>query len=507
MITFEEYARIHHYFHVLKLSPAQIASRIGHQPRTVIKWLARKRFVARHDGKRRSKLDPYKPHIVRWLETHSYSGTQLFLKLKELGYTGGITILRDYIRIVRPRKAPAFLTLHFEPGECAQVDWGQYGSIPVGNTTRRLSLFVMVLCHSRLLYVEFTLAEAMEHFLGCHQNAFTYFGGVVRRVMVDNLKSAVLKRTIGEAPLLNPRYKDFADHYGFSISPCGVGQPHEKGRVENAVGYVKKNFLAGLELSDFRFVNPAAREWMDTVANVRIHGTTKRKPAEMFAEEKPSLKPLPEAPHDVGQIRTVRVSNRFRVTFDANTYSVPAEYASCLLTLKAYPDEICLYHQEQLVARHARCYDRNQDFEHPDHPKPLLLQRSRARQQRLVRHFLALSPKAETFYRQLKDRRFNVLHHVRQIVALSEIYGRDKVARAIDDALEFQAFSCEYIANLLEQQDRLLPEPGALKLTRGQDLLELELPEPDLGLYEPEPPPLPPPDTGEDHGQQTPQTG
>jgi hypothetical protein len=213
------------------------------------------------------------------------------------------------------------------------------------------------------------------------------------------------------------------------------------------------------------------------------------------------------APYDVGQIRTVRVSSRFRVTFDANTYSVPAEYASCLLTLKAYPDEICLYHQEQLVARHARCYDRNQDFEHPDHPKPLLLQRSRARQQRLVRHFLALSPKAETFYRQLKDRRFNVLHHVRQIVALSEIYGRDKVARAIEDALEFQAFSCEYIANLLEQQDRFLPEPAALKLTRGQDLLELELPEPDLGLYEPEPPPLPPPDTGEDHGQQTPQTG
>jgi hypothetical protein len=98
---------------------------------------------------------------------------------------------------------------------------------------------------------------------------------------------------------------------------------------------------------------------------------------------------------------------------------------------------------------------------------------------------LTLTPKAEAFYQELQQRRLNVLHHVRKIVALSEIYGADRTARAIEDALEFQAFSCEYIANLLEQRLRLLPEPGALHLTRRADLLELELPEPDLGLYGP----------------------
>jgi hypothetical protein len=97
---------------------------------------------------------------------------------------------------------------------------------------------------------------------------------------------------------------------------------------------------------------------------------------------------------------------------------------------------------------------------------------------------LSLTPKAEGFYRGLAERRLNILHHVRQIVALAEIYGSDKTARAIEDALEFQAFSGEYIANLLEQRQRILPEPGALHLTRRQDLLDLELPEPNLWLYE-----------------------
>jgi len=91
---------------------------------------------------------------------------------------GGYTVLRQYVKIVRPRPEKAFLSLSFAPGECGQVDWGSAGVVPVGNTHRRLSFFVMTFCYSRMMYVEFTLKETMEHFLGCHQNAFEYFGGV-----------------------------------------------------------------------------------------------------------------------------------------------------------------------------------------------------------------------------------------------------------------------------------------------------------------------------------------
>ena len=112
-----------------------------------------------------------------------------------------------YLQRVRPVRAPAFLTLHFAPGECAQVDWGHYGSVNVGNTRRRLSFFVMVLCYSRLMYVEFTVSQTMEHFLGCHLNAFEFFAArIPARIMVDNLKSAVLQRSIGQPWMCWPRF-------------------------------------------------------------------------------------------------------------------------------------------------------------------------------------------------------------------------------------------------------------------------------------------------------------
>jgi transposase len=511
MIDYERYCQIRQLHDTQRLTATQIARELQLHRQTVAKWLAADKFGQRKSPPRPSKLDPFKGQIVRWLQVHSYTAAQIFLRLRECGYSGGISMVNAFVRQIRPPRSPAFLTLSFAPGECAQVDWGQFGSVPVGNTTRRLSFFVMVLCYSRMMYVQFTLSESMEHFLDAHVNAFDFFGGVPARCMVDNLKSAVLRRAVGEAPVFNPRYKDFADHYGFTIAPCGVGQAHEKGRVENAVGYIKKNFLAGLQLSDFAHFNPAVRQWLDTVANVRIHGTTKRPPVELFAAERPCLRPLPSRPYDLGVILPIHASSQFRVRVDTNAYSVPAEYAGAALTLKLYPDYLCIYHQDKLIARHVRCYDRHRDIEDPDHPRALLQQRRRASDQRLLLRLLNLTPKAEAFYQGLSERRLNVLHHVRKIVALSEIYGAEKAARAITDALEFEAFSCEYIANLLEQRQRLLPEPAALHLTRRADLLELELPEPNLGLYgtelSPDPAPQANPLPGDQHesGQERPE--
>jgi len=484
MISYEVFCKIQDYSQQHGLTVTQIAHKIGLDPKTVAKWVKIKAFTPRQPTSRRSKLDPYKTQVVRWLESHAYSATQIFQRLKENGYDGGYSIVKDYVRVVRPAHPPAFLTLSFEPGECAQVDWGEYGSVKVGSTRRRLSFFVMVLCDSRLMYVKFTVSQTMEHFLACHQNAFQFFGGVPKKVMVDNLKSAVLRRQVGEAPVFNPRYLDFSRHYGFKIAACNVRKGNEKGRVENGVGYVKKNFLNGLDIPDFSAVNPAARQWLDTIANVRVHGETHEKPIDRFEKEKSALQPLLAQPYDVSVIHAVRASNRFRVVLDTNRYSVPAEYASTPLTLKAYPDRIVIYAQEKLIAQHVRSYDRHLDFELPDHPRELLIQRRKADEQTLLRRFLTLSPRAEHFYQALQHKQLNTRHHLRQILALSEIYGVDKVARAIDDALTFKVFRGEYIANSLEQRERKLPEPGALHLTRSQDLLDLDLNEPSLAVYD-----------------------
>ena len=484
MIDYNIFLQIKYLHHNQGLKPTQIAEKLNLDERTVAKWLQESQFRQRKATQRSSKLDTFKDDIVRMLETHPYSAVQIWQRITDDGFNGGYTIVKEYVRKVRPKRTKAFLKLSFAPGECAQVDWGSYGAVSVGETSRRLSFFVMVLCYSRMMYVEFTVSQTMEHFLGCHQNAFHYFGSVPGRIMVDNLKSAVLKRIVGQAPVLNPKYKDFADYYGFDVSPCGVRKGNEKGRVENGVGYVKKNFLNGLEIIDFSALNPAAIHWLDTVANVRIHGETGKKPVDMFQEERPCLKALPAHPYDVAAVKPMRASRQFRITVDANRYSVPAEYAAQLLNVKLYPDRICIYRQDKLIARHVRSYDRRKDFEFPDHPKALLAQRKKARDQRIFSAFLSLHPKADHYYRQLEQRRMNPLHHIRQIVALSEIYGQEQTARAIEDAFFFHAFSCEYIANLLEQHARKLPEPGALHLTRRQELLQLTVQKPDLSIYD-----------------------
>jgi transposase len=486
MIDFELFSRIKNYHEQKGLSANQIAEELGLDPRTVSRWLKEKRFRPRVRVMRPSKLDPFKGSIARMLEAHPYSVAQILQKIREEGFDGGYTIVKDYVHKVRPRRSPPFLKLSFAPGECAQVDWGTNGMIRVDQSTRRLSFFVMVLCYSRMMYLEFTVSQTMEHWLACHQSAFEAFGAVPKKIMVDNLKSAVLKRIIGQTPVFNPKYLDFANHYGFQIIPCGKGKGNEKGRVENGVGYVKKNLLAGLELPPFEAMASLAEHWLETVANVRIHGETRRKPVEMFEEEKASLLPLPSHPYDIGTISQVRASRQFRVSIDSNHYSVPSEYAGSFLTLKAYPDRICIYHGDKIIARHLRSYGRNKDIEDPDHPKLLIAQRKKARDQKIFMRFLALCPQACDYYRELEKRRMNPHHHVQKIVALSEIYGVDPVARAMEDAFHFQAFSCEYIANLCEQRTRSLPEPGALHLTRRSDLLDLEVQQPDLSIYQKE---------------------
>ena len=171
--------------------------------------------------------------------------------------------------------------------------------------------------------------------------------GVPAKIMVDNLKSAVLQRLAGCAPVFNARYLDFSRHWGFDISACAPGRGNEKGRVENAVGYVKKNFLNGLELSEFSAINPAAQLWLDTVANVRIHGETRRRPIDLFQEEQPRLRPLNPMPYDIGRIETARASKQFRVTLDTNHYSVPARYVGVCVT-SALLDRL-LHHAETVI--------------------------------------------------------------------------------------------------------------------------------------------------------------
>jgi transposase len=485
VIEYETYCKIRQYHGERGLSLSQIAEELGIAPETVAKYARAEKFSPRAGVKRASKLDAFKPIITRLLERHPYTSTQILQRLREEGYEGGASILKEYVGVVRPVRHPAFLSLAFAPGEAAQVDWGNAGSIAIGDTRRRLSFFVMVLCHSRMAYLEFTCGECLEHFLCCHQNALEFFGGTPGTVLIDNLKTGVLQHPFGEKAIFHPRYLDFAAHYGFEARACNVRKANEKGRVENFVGYVKKNFLAGLDIPPgLTAMNSASRQWLCAIANARIHAETRKVPAELFVIEKPALRPLAPVAADTSVTRLVRVTNRCRVVVDTNRYSVPSRHASQRLTLKAFPDRLCLYHDHNMVASHPRSYERHRDFENPDHVRELLDQRRRASDAKWLLTFYSLSPQAEHYHQQLSARSLNARVHINKIVALADIYGADKVARAIDDAIASEAFASEYIENILQQRERHTPQPGPLHLTRRSDLLDIELSPADLSLYD-----------------------
>jgi len=211
MIDYATWQRMKEMAERDRLTVAQIARELGLAPSTVRGWL-KEPYRLRRRSRRPSKLDPFKGQIMGMLQRYPYSAVQILGMLREQGFTGGVTTVRDYIRQIRPRRGEAYLTLSFAPGECAQVDWGSGEAITVGSTRRRLSFFVMVLAYSRMLYVEFTLGQTQEQFLACHRHAFEFFGGVPAKVMCDNCKTAVLSHPYGLPPVLNPRYADFALH-------------------------------------------------------------------------------------------------------------------------------------------------------------------------------------------------------------------------------------------------------------------------------------------------------
>lgn len=485
MIDFAQYTQMQHLHKEDQLTHQQIAQKLSLDSKTVAKWLKRDRFEARKNAGRSSKLDPHKALIRAWLEKHPYSAQQIFQRLiAENAFSGGYTIVKEYVRKVRPRPEKAFLSLSFAPGESAQVDWGHCGSIAVGNTRRALSVFVMVLSYSRQMYIEFTLSQKQEHFLACHEHAFEYFGGVPESVMVDNLKSAVLEHKRGETPRWNPRYADFARDYGFEIVACNPRAPQEKGRVENGVGYVKKNFFAGRQFQDFHHIAPSARQWLDLIANERVHRVTQQKPRVLWEAERPHLQSLPLNPPETASILRQRATSTFRLCIETNRYSVPAQYASHYLDVHLDAQELRVYHEGSEVARHRRDYGRHGDFENPDHPKALLADRQKARAHKALQSFLQLGEHAEAFYHGLQKRRLNAPTHLRKIIALEGVYTRAQIAEAISDAHQIEAYSSGYIINLLGQRERPLVEPGPLHLTRPGDQLDIETPQADLSIYE-----------------------
>ncbi len=283
---------------------------------------------------RGSILDPYKSKIDALIEkTPSLSAIRVLEEIAKAGYQGEITLIRDYLRVVRPARGRVYQEVDYPPGKAMQIDWGSCDTVPVGGTFRKISVFVAVLCFSRLIYIEFSLSQTKAHFYRCFVHALRFFGGVVEIVIVDNFRTAVAEGS-GRDARFQTEFAEFCGYHRLKPLACERSDPESKGVVEDGVRYVKHNALKGRdeELTSFDAYQSLAVYWRDSVANIRVHETTGERPIDRFEKEQGLLSPLPSHPYDTDEVIPSVVTPHARVRFETNRYSAPLAHQRRLRT-------------------------------------------------------------------------------------------------------------------------------------------------------------------------------
>lgn len=308
---------------------------------------------------RRSKLDPYKPFIDEETRNGVWNAEVILFKLRRRGYEGGITLVKDYIRPKRPlRKSRATVRFETEPGRQMQSDWGEKAVRIAGKLTVAHFCVNTLGCSRRCHFTVFPCEDA-EHTCEAQQRAFNWFGGAPAEVLIDNQKVAVVDHVVKEGKterlIFNESWLDFLSHYGSRGKACKPNRPETKGKVENGVGYVKKNFFVMYpEAESFEHYNQLAESWLREVADVRVHGTTGRVVTDMFSEEAPHLLPLPPTPFDTSYAEERIVAWDAYIDVKGNRYAVPDHLTGERVRIRiGLEGTLKVFDGDELVATHA----------------------------------------------------------------------------------------------------------------------------------------------------------
>ncbi|MGH7685377.1 MAG: IS21 family transposase [Candidatus Dormibacteria bacterium] len=346
-------------------SLSEIARQTGHDRKTVRRLVQHGLPGPRTPRLVSSKLDPFREYLItRVVNDKVTNAAVLFDEIRARGYTGGRSILWDFLRPLRSVLEDK-VTVRFEtpPGKQAQVDWGEFKKPGM----RRVHGFALTLGWSRAGYLDFSDTQALVALLRCHEHAFAYLGGVPEEVLYDRMKTVWLRDDHRGDPVFHPGLLDFAAHYGYRPRLCRARRPQTKGKVENGIGYVRKNFWP--RVVSYRGAEelvPQAHTWLTDTANVRIHGTTGERPIDRLPlEHLRRLDGVP--PYRALVLERRRVDRDSYVSYAGNWYSVPAEHASREVWVRQTEDRVIVAHDDQVIADHPLAAGRRLRITDPRH--------------------------------------------------------------------------------------------------------------------------------------------
>ena len=472
MFSVELYGRVRHACHIEGLSRREAARRFGIHRNTVRKMLA----FSVPPGYRRSKpparpkLDPFTPIIDQILETdrsappkQRHTAKRIYERLRdEHGFSGGYTIVKDYVREHQARAQEMFVPLVHPPGH-AQVDFGEAVAV-IGGVQQAIHFFCMDLPHSDACFVKAYPAERTEAFLDGHVAAFSFLGGVPRSILYDNTKLAVV-RILGDGRRERTRsFAELQSHYLFLDRFGRPGKGNDKGKVEGLVGQVRRNFLVPIpHVPSLAALNAELEQRCLARLDDRLRGHTESI-GERLERDLEVLQPLPASPYEACDRRPARVSSLSLVRYDRNDYSVPTTYGHRPVLVRGFVEEVVIACGSEIIARHPRSYGREEFIFEPRHYLALLEQKIGALDQAAPLQGWDL-PEAFTTLRRLLEARMGKSgkREYVQVLRLLELFRLEDVHAAVREALRLGAIGFDAVKHLV--LCRIERRPPKLDLT------------------------------------------
>jgi transposase len=425
-----------------------------------------------------SKVAPYRA-FVEDLRRRGVECQAIYQRLRdEQGYPGSYSAVWRFVRQLERHAPEATVRVEVQPGEDAQVDFGYAGKMydPQTQTVRRAWAFVATLSHSRHQYVEFVFDQTATTWAQLHRRAFEFFGGVPRRITLDNLKAAIVKACL-EDPQVQRVYRECAEHYGFLISPCRVATPQHKGKVESGVHYVQRNFLSGRDYQQpqhhLRHANQDVLAWVRQTAGLRTHGTTKQQPLVVFnTVERAALQPLPPLPFEVVLYKEAKLHRDCHLVFEGAYYSAPYRLIGQTLWVRGTAKSVEIQANFERVALHSRVLagQRQTVLAHlPPHKVAGLTLTPIA----CVERAAQIGPHTyDAVQRLLAERPLDRLRAVHRLLHLAEGDQAERLERACGRAIAFDDVSLRTIRTIFTSGLEAAPTSGAaLENAEGEALL------------------------------------